>query len=345
MHDLAVQTTTPQQTFSIAELRELSSEFSKCGLFAVKSPEQAFALMMLCQSEGIHAVQAMKRYHLIEDRNGKVTPSMRADAMQSDFQSKGGKVEWIRTDDEECAAKFSHPIHQPTPLEIRRTFKRYADNGIATVWKDGKQVVKDNWKKSPDAMLRARVISAGVRAVLPGVVTGIYTPEEVRDFEEDASPKTATPSAPITPRSQPPVVQGKPKPSAPPPAATPADFTPVSASVSTPAQDPVVSPAAQAPGATETYAEQDGANIPDSAHVDDKKRQDIPPAILDLLNAEIPTETPKQRQLMTMLGIEIAIRDKALAEALKADWRNAANGDVRIELITKAKASLKELCA
>jgi hypothetical protein len=41
---------------------------------------------------------------------------------------------------------------------------------------------KDNWKNYPRAMLRSRCISEGVRAVAPGVATGIYTVDEVQDM-------------------------------------------------------------------------------------------------------------------------------------------------------------------
>jgi len=41
---------------------------------------------------------------------------------------------------------------------------------------------KDNWKNYPRAMLRARVVSEGIRSVYPGCVVGVYTPEEVQDF-------------------------------------------------------------------------------------------------------------------------------------------------------------------
>jgi hypothetical protein len=47
---------------------------------------------------------------------------------------------------------------------------------------------KDNYKKFPRQMLRARVISEGVRAVYPGVLQGMYTPEEVGEFD---APRTA----------------------------------------------------------------------------------------------------------------------------------------------------------
>jgi hypothetical protein len=42
---------------------------------------------------------------------------------------------------------------------------------------------KDNWRNYPRAMLRARCISEGIRAVYPGCVVGVYTPEEVQDFQ------------------------------------------------------------------------------------------------------------------------------------------------------------------
>lgn len=363
MHDLVTTTEPAPQQFSITELRELAGEFSKCGLFACKTQEQAFALMMLCQSEGIHAVQAMKRYHLIEDRSGRVTPSMRADAMHSDFQSKGGRVEWIRTDDDECVAKFSHPIHQPTPLEIRRTLKRYMDNGTAMAWKDGKQFLKDNWKKSPDAMLRARVISAGVRAVLPGVVTGIYTPEEVRDFEDEI-PKVTAPA-------QPPVVTTTTrKPAATKPQATDAVFVPVEtppypgegkAPPLPPDTPAITDPTQSAPTPTEgeftpvdkspaaqTSQPAGGRGQPQPTATTNPPTNPAPrisDAVQELLDTPTPEDIAKQRQLMTKLGLEIANRSKDDAEALKADWRNAANAQMRLVLIEKAKTVLQDLCA
>jgi len=48
---------------------------------------------------------------------------------------------------------------------------------------------KQTWKQYPRAMLRSRVISEGIRTVYPGVAVGIYTPEEVGDF--DAAPVKA----------------------------------------------------------------------------------------------------------------------------------------------------------
>ncbi|MBK8271408.1 MAG: recombinase RecT, partial [Planctomycetes bacterium] len=50
--------------------------------------------------------------------------------------------------------------------------------------KEAELAGKDMWKKFPRAMLRARVISEGIRTVFPGVLAGMYTPEEVRDMQD-----------------------------------------------------------------------------------------------------------------------------------------------------------------
>jgi hypothetical protein len=93
--------------------------------------------------------------------------------MLARFQQAGGKVEWTSYTDERVAAKFSHP--QGGSIEVDWTMARAKTAGLG---------VKDVWKAYPRQMLRARVISEGVRTVYPGVAIGIYTPEEVQDFDE-----------------------------------------------------------------------------------------------------------------------------------------------------------------
>jgi hypothetical protein len=134
---------------------------------------QAFTLMLLAQAEGLPMISAIRRFHIIEGK-----PSMRADAMQAEFQRHGGVLRWVVTTDAEVQAEFSHPSHQPQPITVHITLKDMIDKGIAQGFKG----MKDNWRKFPRQMLRARAISEGVRMVDPGIVVGIYTPEEVQDF-------------------------------------------------------------------------------------------------------------------------------------------------------------------
>jgi hypothetical protein len=57
---------------------------------------------------------------------------------------------------------------------------------------------KDIWKQYPRAMLRARVVSEGIRTVYPAVLCGMYAPEEVRDMVDVEG--TAEVSAPDYPQ-------------------------------------------------------------------------------------------------------------------------------------------------
>ncbi len=161
---------------SFREIQELAETVAKSRLFpGIESPQAACALMMVCQAEGLHPMQAMRRFHIIEGRI-----SMRADAMQAEFQARGGHIKEIVSNDEKCSLVFSHPIHCPEGRTVTRTFKQFKDNGLVLDRNGG---IKANWKRHAEAMLWARCISAGVRKVDPGTIAGVYTPEEVMDFD------------------------------------------------------------------------------------------------------------------------------------------------------------------
>lgn len=171
---------------AIADVRQMAEAAAKSGLMpAIRTPEAAFTLMMLCQAEGLHPIQALRRYHIIEGR-----PSMRSDAMLSDFQRAGGTIEWVKTTAEECEAIFAAP-GVAKPVTVRWSAEDARRAGLFG---------KGNWAKFPAQMLRARTVSDGVRMTMPGVVAGIYTPEEVQDFDPEPpsyTPPTAPEKAPL----------------------------------------------------------------------------------------------------------------------------------------------------
>jgi hypothetical protein len=150
----------------------MAQAIAKSGLFGLKDVTQVLALMAVAQAEGRHPASVAKDYHIIQGR-----PALKADAMLARFQAAGGRVDWKIYTDEEVTGVFSHP--QGGSLTVSWTFKTAKAIGLAT---------KDNWRLYPRAMLRARVISEGVRSVYPAVLVGEYTPEEVQDFVP--SPKT-----------------------------------------------------------------------------------------------------------------------------------------------------------
>ena len=160
------------QIIPINELQVMAQAACKSGLFQMPSPEAALTLMLLCQAEGLHPIQALRQYHIIKGR-----PAMRADAMQAAFQAAGGNISWVERNDKKCSAEFSHS--QGGKILVEWTIDMAAKAGLTN---------NPTWQKFPRAMLSARCVSEGVRAVYPAVVCGLYTPEEVQDFDEQ--PKT-----------------------------------------------------------------------------------------------------------------------------------------------------------
>jgi len=137
--------------------------------------------MLLCQAEDLHPAIAMRDYHVIQGR-----PALKADAMLARFQQAGGAVNWKVYEDEQVTGIFSHPAGGS--LEVTWTLAKAKLIGIAN---------KDNWRNYPRAMLRARCVSEGIRSVYPGCVVGVYTPEEVQDFQPSRQDQNAVPPTPV----------------------------------------------------------------------------------------------------------------------------------------------------
>jgi hypothetical protein len=150
-------------------------------MFGFKNPQEAMAIMLLCQAEDLHPAIAMRDYHVIQGR-----PALKADAMLARFQQAGGQVQWKVYEDEQVTGIFSHPAGGS--LEVTWTLAKAKLIGIAN---------KDNWRNYPRAMLRARCVSEGIRSVYPGCVVGVYTPEEVQDFQPTRQEQSAVPPTPV----------------------------------------------------------------------------------------------------------------------------------------------------
>jgi len=162
------------------DIERMAEAVAHSNLFGIKSSDQAVALMLIAQAEGMHPAIAARDYHVIQGR-----PALKADAMLARFQTAGGSVTWKVYTDTEVTGIFSHP--QGGSLELTWTFEQARKIGLTD---------KDNWRKYPRAMLRARVISEGIRTVYPGCVVGVYTVEEVEDFKDDSPSKVSKASKP-----------------------------------------------------------------------------------------------------------------------------------------------------
>lgn len=171
-------------SYTISDMEKLAVSIAKSGLFGISKPEEALSLMAIAQAEGLHPAIAARDYHIIKGR-----PSLKADAMLARFQASGGRVEWHSYTDECCDATISHP--QGGTIRVMWDMQRVKKAEIQN---------DTMYKKYPRNMLRARVISEGIRTVYPGVCVGVYTPEEVDSFEPVKSPMAKwaeTPPPPI----------------------------------------------------------------------------------------------------------------------------------------------------
>jgi len=144
------------------------------GMFGITKVEQGVVLALTSLMERKSVTELARKFHIVE---GRLT--MRADAMQAEFQQAGGRILWKQTDEKVCEAVFSHPEYCPDGVIVRVTLDELKRTGVAVA---GSGKLKANYEKFPRQMLRARAISEGVRMVDPSVIVGVYTPEEVSDF-------------------------------------------------------------------------------------------------------------------------------------------------------------------
>jgi hypothetical protein len=153
------------------EMWRVAEILAASGLCAAKTPEQAFTMLMLCQADGLHPMTAMRRYHLMDIR-GRVVPTMRSDAAQGEMQARGWLITPLVRTGEEARAEFSHPAKCPNGFVVSATLAEYKAAGLTT---------KDTWKSYPADMLWARLVMRACRTLDPGIIAGVYSPEEIED--------------------------------------------------------------------------------------------------------------------------------------------------------------------
>ena len=163
------------QLIPFDQTKLMAQAIAESKLFGIQTPAQALALGLLCQAEGRHPAEAARDYHII---NGK--PSLKSEAMLARFQQAGGRVEWHEYTHESVSGTFTHP--QGGSLKVSWTMQDATRAGLTG---------NPTWKKFPRQMLKARCISEAVRGIFPGVLSGLYAPEEVSDMPVQVVAETA----------------------------------------------------------------------------------------------------------------------------------------------------------
>ena len=159
--------------FGFDDISKMAGAIAESKLFGM-SKQQALAMMLLAQAEGNHPAIIVRDYHMIE-MGGTVRPTLKADAMVARFLQAGGRIQWHILSDKEAEATFSHA--QGGEIRLMWTIEMAAKAGLAK---------NAMWGKYPRSMLRSRLVSEGIRTIYPGVLCGLYTPEEIESTHSDS---------------------------------------------------------------------------------------------------------------------------------------------------------------
>ena len=180
---------------AVSVIESMGRAIAKSQFIKLENAEQGMVLAMTCYSKGMDFLTLARKYDLIGGRL-----SMKSDAMLSGLRERGGKHRIVkRTADEACVvlsydgqeyeSRFTWEEAQGEPFIYNGKESetlRFIESGNQ---KELAKRLKPKYAtpRSRMQMLWARAVSDGVRALCPEVNTGVYTPEEIEDFEEGSS--------------------------------------------------------------------------------------------------------------------------------------------------------------
>jgi len=154
---------------SSKDLRQQAKELIASGFLPqhIKTVDQFMAIAMKGQEVGLPPMQAVSQINMIQGK-----PTISSEAMLAlVFKSLPTcDIAYRALTNEECVIEARRsPDGQYSKFSFSMSDARLA--GISS---------KDNWKKYPRAMLKARCISEMCRSLFPDCIAGIsYTPEEI----------------------------------------------------------------------------------------------------------------------------------------------------------------------
>ena len=176
------------------QIGKLGQVLAASGFFGQVNSSTATAALINCVMEGISPLEYRAKYHTMADG----TTSVKSDYIQREFHRLGGAWKFNEWNGEVCDMTFTF---KGETLPFRVTLDEFKLNGVAC-GKDGK-TLKTNWAKFPREMLKARCMATAIRAICPEALGGMYTQEEVQDFDR-------APTAPAAVKVSPSPIADKP---------------------------------------------------------------------------------------------------------------------------------------
>lgn len=164
-----------------ALMMRVGAELSKSRFLpeAVKTPEQAFAIIVAGQELGLPPMQALRSIVLVK---GKVTLS--SELMLALTSRAGVRHEWTETTDERVTLKLTRPGYAAH-------VETYSMDDVKKAGNAGGM-----YSKYPRNMLRARCVSNACRAYCPDILMGVYVEGELDDPIPTDEPRRPEPAAP-----------------------------------------------------------------------------------------------------------------------------------------------------
>lgn len=154
-----------------AEIRAFAADLDGAGPLLpkhIQSPAQAMAIVYAGAEIGMSPMQAIRSLYLVEGRVVIDASAQLALAIRA-----GVSVDWERSDEEEAV------------LVLRRAGGSYRSRYTMEHARRAGLAGRGTWQKHPDAMLRARAITAGIRAFCPDVLGGAaYDRGEIDEVPE-----------------------------------------------------------------------------------------------------------------------------------------------------------------
>lgn len=173
-------TTTDISIFTesgFATTMKIADAMVKSGILprGIDNPFKAFAIIQKGREMGVEPMRALTGIYLIEGKT-VVSPELKLEC----FKNRGGKVQWVESTNAIAHVKLTGG-DGGTHEEIV-TMQDMASAGLAG---------KDNWRKYPKSMLRARCIAFALRAMGEG--DGSYNPDELGAVTNEAGEPEYTP--------------------------------------------------------------------------------------------------------------------------------------------------------
>lgn len=171
----------------------LASQLVKSGLLGknINKPEAAFAIILAGRELGLTAMQSLRSIHIIEGK-----PTLSSDLMVALVKRSPTCRSFKLVESTNDSATYETDRIGEGVTRMSFTIEDAKLAGLAG---------KDNFRKYPAAMLRARCIAALARVVYPDVLVGIYEENELS--AESSMPAARefadTPIAPVIVRPAP----------------------------------------------------------------------------------------------------------------------------------------------